>query len=157
MRILVTGAAGSIGRVVTVGLVDRGHTIIGLDRVPQPDGEDDLSGTIEGDGSSTVFPIAEAVAEEFLKLHSGVRVTTGVSGTGGAVRASAVARPNATAMTTTSPTASRRKALPDPDPDAGPDSPARCRSSASIVTLRCHHPANPSATRAAALRMTRIP
>jgi phosphate transport system substrate-binding protein len=34
------------------------------------------------DGSSTVFPITEAVAEEFYK-QSGVRVTVGVSGTGG--------------------------------------------------------------------------
>lgn len=35
------------------------------------------------DGSSTVFPIAEAVAEEFLKEEPRVRVTIGVSGTGG--------------------------------------------------------------------------
>ena len=34
------------------------------------------------DGSSTVFPIAEALGEEFQKA-SGVRVTVGVSGTGG--------------------------------------------------------------------------
>ena len=34
MRVLVTGAAGSIGRVVTVGLTDRGHSVVGLDRVP---------------------------------------------------------------------------------------------------------------------------
>ena len=40
MKVLVTGAAGSIGRVVTVGLADRGHTVVGLDRVPQPDGTD---------------------------------------------------------------------------------------------------------------------
>lgn len=40
MKVLVTGAAGSIGRVVTVGLVDRGHTVVGLDRVPQPGGFD---------------------------------------------------------------------------------------------------------------------
>jgi uronate dehydrogenase len=40
MRVLVTGAAGSIGRVVTVGLADRGHEIIGLDLVPPPDGYD---------------------------------------------------------------------------------------------------------------------
>ena len=38
MRVLVTGAAGSIGRVVTLGLSDRGHEVVGLDRVPQPDG-----------------------------------------------------------------------------------------------------------------------
>lgn len=35
------------------------------------------------DGSSTVFPISEAVAEEFHRANSGVGVTVGVSGTGG--------------------------------------------------------------------------
>ncbi len=40
MRVLVTGAAGSIGRVVTVGLADRGHEVVGLDRVPEPEGFD---------------------------------------------------------------------------------------------------------------------
>ena len=40
MRVLVTGAAGSIGRVLTVGLADRGHEVVGLDRVPAPDGFD---------------------------------------------------------------------------------------------------------------------
>lgn len=43
----------------------------------------DLSGTIEIDGSSTVFPVSEAVAEEFHKIHPDVRVNVGVSGTGG--------------------------------------------------------------------------
>ena len=42
-----------------------------------------LKGTIRVDGSSTVFPITEAVAEEFGKKHRRVRVTVGVSGTGG--------------------------------------------------------------------------
>lgn len=40
MRVLVTGAAGSIGRVLTPGLTDRGHEVVGLDRVPPPDGFD---------------------------------------------------------------------------------------------------------------------
>ena len=35
------------------------------------------------DGSSTVFPISEAVAEEFQRANKGVGVTVGVSGTGG--------------------------------------------------------------------------
>lgn len=35
------------------------------------------------DGSSTVFPITEAVAEEFQRAHAGTRVTVGISGTGG--------------------------------------------------------------------------
>jgi len=42
-----------------------------------------LSGTIKVDGSSTVYPITEAVAEEFGKAHRDVRVTVGISGTGG--------------------------------------------------------------------------
>ena len=40
--------------------------------------------TITIDGSSTVFPIMEAVAEEFQKASRGaIRVTVGISGTGG--------------------------------------------------------------------------
>lgn len=42
-----------------------------------------LSGLIKIDGSSTVFPITEAVAEEFQKKYAKVRVTVGISGTGG--------------------------------------------------------------------------
>jgi phosphate transport system substrate-binding protein len=42
-----------------------------------------LTGTVKGDGSSTVFPIMEAVSEEFQKENPGVRVTMGISGTGG--------------------------------------------------------------------------
>ena len=38
MRVLVTGAAGSIGRVVTLGLCDLGHEVVGLDLVPEPEG-----------------------------------------------------------------------------------------------------------------------
>jgi phosphate transport system substrate-binding protein len=39
---------------------------------------------IKIDGSSTVFPIAEAVAEEFqISKHGKVRVTVGIAGTGG--------------------------------------------------------------------------
>ena len=42
-----------------------------------------LSGTIEIDGSSTVFPISQAVAEEFRRGQPDVQVNVGVSGTGG--------------------------------------------------------------------------
>ena len=45
-----------------------------------------LKGTVSLDGSSTVFPISEAVAEEFLAVQPRVRVTVGVSGTGGGVK-----------------------------------------------------------------------
>ena len=43
----------------------------------------DLSGEIAVDGSSTVFPITEAMAAEFGIANPDVRVTVGVSGTGG--------------------------------------------------------------------------
>lgn len=43
----------------------------------------DLSGTIRIDGSSTVAPLTEAVAEQFQTANSGVKVTVGTSGTGG--------------------------------------------------------------------------
>tara|TARA_B110000438_G_scaffold208932_1_gene200769 strand:- start:354 stop:1373 length:1020 start_codon:yes stop_codon:yes gene_type:complete len=42
-----------------------------------------LTGTIEIDGSSTVFPITQAVAEEFIAIHTDMRIPVGVSGTGG--------------------------------------------------------------------------
>ncbi|WP_240511900.1 PstS family phosphate ABC transporter substrate-binding protein [Paludifilum halophilum] len=47
------------------------------------DGGDDLSGNIKIDGSSTVYPITQAVAEEFMKENPGVQVTVSTSGTGG--------------------------------------------------------------------------
>lgn len=48
-------------------------------------GADDggLTGAIQIDGSSTVYPISEAAAEEFNHKERGVRTTIGVSGTGG--------------------------------------------------------------------------
>jgi phosphate transport system substrate-binding protein len=42
-----------------------------------------LSGTIEIDGSSTVFPITQAVAEEFQNVNRDVKINVGISGTGG--------------------------------------------------------------------------
>ena len=38
---------------------------------------------VKVDGSSTVYPVTEAVAEEFQKANRGLKVTVGVSGTGG--------------------------------------------------------------------------
>ncbi len=40
-------------------------------------------GKIQIDGSSSVYPITEAVAEEYREQHADIRVTVGVSGTGG--------------------------------------------------------------------------
>jgi phosphate transport system substrate-binding protein len=50
----------------------------------QPAG-DGVQGTVSVDGSSTVFPLTEAVAEEFMLENPGVSVTVGSSGTGGGI------------------------------------------------------------------------
>lgn len=44
---------------------------------------ENLGGEVRIDGSSTVYPITEAIAEEFRTDHPDVRITIGVSGTGG--------------------------------------------------------------------------
>ena len=59
-------ARGAIARVLGVPAIESG-----------------LSGDVGIDGSSTVFPISEAVAEEFRTVNGRVRVQVGVSGTGG--------------------------------------------------------------------------
>ncbi|MCX8202938.1 MAG: PstS family phosphate ABC transporter substrate-binding protein [Nitrososphaeria archaeon] len=50
---------------------------------PPPPQPPRLTGTIEIDGSSTVYPLTEAAAEAFMKLHPGVKISVGISGTGG--------------------------------------------------------------------------
>ncbi|MEY3343108.1 MAG: hypothetical protein RL090_792, partial [Bacteroidota bacterium] len=47
------------------------------------EGTKTLSGEVKIDGSSTVYPITEAVAEEFRAVQPNVKVTVGLSGTGG--------------------------------------------------------------------------
>jgi phosphate transport system substrate-binding protein len=63
-------------------------TALGMGLAGCGGGDDQSAGTtssqvITADGSSTVFPVAEAVAEEFQKANAGTRVTVGSSGTGG--------------------------------------------------------------------------
>jgi len=48
--------------------------------------DDALTGEVREDGSSTLYPVAAAVAEEFRRVYPEVRVTVGVSGTGGGIR-----------------------------------------------------------------------
>jgi phosphate transport system substrate-binding protein len=50
---------------------------------PAQQGQAQASSVIAIDGSSTVFPIGEAIAEEFQRANRGARVTVGTSGTGG--------------------------------------------------------------------------
>jgi phosphate transport system substrate-binding protein len=45
--------------------------------------EEDLSGTVRADGSSTVAPLVSLAAERFRHEEPGVKVTVGISGTGG--------------------------------------------------------------------------
>jgi uronate dehydrogenase len=59
VKVLVAGAAGSIGRVVTVGLADRGHVVVGLDRVPQPDGEEGAWYTVDATDPDAVAEVFE--------------------------------------------------------------------------------------------------
>ncbi|WP_124726936.1 PstS family phosphate ABC transporter substrate-binding protein [Staphylospora marina] len=52
-------------------------------RTDSGNGGEEWIGTVKIDGSSTVYPVSQAVAEEFMKKHPGVKVTVGESGTGG--------------------------------------------------------------------------
>jgi len=49
----------------------------------EEEGTAQLSGDVLGDGSSTVAPIMEAIVEEYAGVQRDVRVSVGVSGTGG--------------------------------------------------------------------------
>ncbi|MDZ4846458.1 MAG: PstS family phosphate ABC transporter substrate-binding protein [Chitinophagales bacterium] len=56
---------------------------ISCNNTQQGNGTQKLGGDIKIDGSSTVYPITEAIAEEFRAVQPNVKVTVGVSGTGG--------------------------------------------------------------------------
>lgn len=49
----------------------------------EPDNVGDLSGEFEADGSSTLGPLTEAAIEEFAAVAPNVRITNGISGSGG--------------------------------------------------------------------------
>ncbi|MFB6301504.1 MAG: PstS family phosphate ABC transporter substrate-binding protein [Haloferacaceae archaeon] len=73
------GAAGAAGVVGLAGCT-AGETDSGGETT---DGSGGLSGDISIAGSSTVFPIASAVAEKFQERHSGVDITVQSTGSGG--------------------------------------------------------------------------
>ncbi len=77
---MIQSSARYIGVVLAAGLVSAcgggGNQGQPADAAAQPV-------MVKVDGSSTVFPISEAVAEEFQKTNKNVRVTVGISGTGG--------------------------------------------------------------------------
>jgi phosphate transport system substrate-binding protein len=76
---LVLASAAVVTFAVACGDGDSDETSDTPANTPVPQ----LSGSVAVDGSSTVFPITEAVAEEFIKEHRNVKVTVGLSGTGG--------------------------------------------------------------------------
>jgi phosphate transport system substrate-binding protein len=88
-RDLVLGA-GTAGLAALAGCKDaaRGTPPGGVDRGDGPNtgaGSDGghLTGEISITGSSTVFPLATAVAEEFQQRHPGVNISTKSTGSGG--------------------------------------------------------------------------
>jgi phosphate transport system substrate-binding protein len=73
------------GAVLAIGLTGCGNYEgpAGAAPVAGEDGDGAVSGSIEIDGSSTVAPLTDAIAEEYAQEASGVTVNVGVSGTGG--------------------------------------------------------------------------
>ena len=69
--------------MLVIGCGDDSNSSSNLDLVDPSRGDINMSGSVEIDGSSTVYPVSEAVAEEFNELYPNVRVNVGVSGTGG--------------------------------------------------------------------------
>ncbi|HEY7949409.1 MAG TPA: PstS family phosphate ABC transporter substrate-binding protein [Solirubrobacterales bacterium] len=74
-RLLVVLASAA---VLAVGVA-----ACGSDDESTAGGSSDLSGSIRIDGSSTVAPLTEAIAEEFQAENPNVKVTVGTAGTGG--------------------------------------------------------------------------
>lgn len=75
--------AGVIAAVATLAVACGGGEGGGGPTEPGATRPPSVSGSVTVDGSSTVFPITEAVAEEFRNVEGDVRVTVGISGTGG--------------------------------------------------------------------------
>ncbi len=73
--------------VTTAAIALLGGACGGADPAPSGGGRGDLSGSFALDGSSTVFPIAQAVAEDFQLEHPAVEVSVGFAGTGGGFEA----------------------------------------------------------------------
>lgn len=77
-----------LGALVSTGLLackkdDASSNTVAPGTVAAPTAAAEAPESIRIDGSSTVFPISEAVAEEFQKTNTGSRVTVAKSGTGG--------------------------------------------------------------------------
>lgn len=74
MRVLLTGAAGSIGRVVAPGLLERGHDVVALDLSPAPTGWDLPWHTADCADADAVAAVFAAQAEEGAALDAVVHL-----------------------------------------------------------------------------------
>lgn len=70
-------------KILLLGLTALALAACGGDDDGNGSGGSSSGGTIRADGSSTVGPLTTATAERFQKENEGVRVTVGISGTGG--------------------------------------------------------------------------
>lgn len=77
-RSLAAITAGTVAIVPFVRVLGQGAV-----SYEAPDDVAELSGDFEADGSSTLGPLTEAAIEEFAAVAPNVRITNGISGTGG--------------------------------------------------------------------------
>lgn len=76
--------AGCTGQTEVVEISDLSQlNTTSSGNVAEVGGASELTGQVKIDGSSTVYPISEAAANEFKKEYPNVSVTVGTSGTGG--------------------------------------------------------------------------
>ncbi len=78
---LLLGACGDDSPEANAGT--NGNAGSGTSTAQQSNTEKQLSGTVLGDGSSTVAPITEGLVEEYAGVQKDVQVAVGISGTGG--------------------------------------------------------------------------
>jgi phosphate transport system substrate-binding protein len=79
---IVLGACSG-GGATTAPSTDASDAPSAPSEAPASEPAANLSGSVTIDGSSTVYPITEAVSEEFQNANSGVQVSAAFSGTGG--------------------------------------------------------------------------
>lgn len=85
MMTTMVGSALALGACGDDSTADEVENETGTEEAATGDTQDEatLEGQVSGDGSSTVAPIMEALVEEYAAVQEKVKVTVGVSGTGG--------------------------------------------------------------------------
>lgn len=78
-RTLAAAAAGTIALAPVSRVLAQDDAVV----YEEPDTISDLTGEFEADGSSTLGPLTEAAIEDFAAIAPAVRITNGISGSGG--------------------------------------------------------------------------